>query len=285
MQPHPRWYKLDLLQSPLFAPLHAVIAQLDDNNFPCLSDLNRLLARHPSHIQVGTGNALQFVAQHYGKLPFAAQYEPRCYLQGEVPTRRNNWHDLLNALVWLTFPRAKATINVRHYQALTIPTTPASAIATSQRGTVRDAITLLDESGIIIAYAENALAEHLRDFQWKELFWHKRQQVRTQMGFYLFGHGLYEKALHPYVGMTGHALLLPVAQAFFAWPQTARLSYLDQRVADYLSESAYCQHPHELSPVPVLGIPGWTIDNEDSRYYDNTAYFRAGRKARTECVL
>jgi len=55
----------------------------------------------------------------YGKLPFEAQYEPRCYLKGEVPTRAHNWHDLFNALVWLTFPATKAVINARHYHALT----------------------------------------------------------------------------------------------------------------------------------------------------------------------
>ena len=106
-----------LLQSMLFAPLHPVIATLAPDGFPSLEDLNRMLAVHqPS---VASGCKLSFVAQGAGRLAFESQYEPRCYLTGEVQTRQDNWHDLLNALVWLTYPNAKAAINVRHFQALT----------------------------------------------------------------------------------------------------------------------------------------------------------------------
>lgn len=272
------WHPAALLASPLFAPLHTVIESLGVHDFPQLFDLNGLLAQHQPPITVNSGNALQFVNQQYGKLPFEAQYEPRCYLTGAVPTRHNNWHDLLNALVWLTFPRAKAAINARHYQALMDMPTPIQTSTTSQRGAGRDAITLLDESGVIVAYADDELANNLRQFEWKELFWHQRQRVQTRMGFYLFGHGLYEKALHPYLGMTGHALLLPVEQKFFACSTAERLAYLDQRVAEYLAQVTHCQHPREFSPVPLLGVPGWAAENQNPSYYDNVAYFRAGRK-------
>jgi len=77
---------------------------------------------------------------------------------------------------------------------------------------VRDTNTLLDESGVVIPCADSELAELLRDFRWKELFWQRRERVQNSMGIYLFGHGLYEKALRPYIGMTGQGLLLPVAQ-------------------------------------------------------------------------
>jgi hypothetical protein len=30
--------------------------------------------------------------------------------------------------------------------------------------------------------------------------------------------------------------------------------------------------------VPLLGVPGWSADNESESYYDNTAYFRPGRQ-------
>ena len=36
--------------------------------------------------------------------------------------------------------------------------------------------------------------------------------------------------------------------------------------------------PRELSPLPVLGIPGWWPDNERADFYDNTDYFRSGRR-------
>ena len=261
-----------LLQSPIFAPLHPVIATLKTDRFPGLEELNAQLSAHP--ITVQTGRELRFVEQAAGKLAFEAQYEPRCYLTGEVQTRRDNWHDLLNALVWLTFPKAKAAINARHYRALT-----AIAPQTdSQRGATRDTNTLLDESGVIVAYADDELAGLLRHFQWRELFWQRRKQVQSKMGFYLFGHGLYEKSLQPYIGMTGQGLLLAVEQEFFNWSKMQQLAYLDSRVADYLADAGHCLSTGELSPVPLLGVPGWWAGNEFATFYENTAYFRPGRR-------
>ena len=71
-------------------------------------------------------------------------------------------------------------------------------------------LTLLDESGVLVACADPELARLLRDFRWKELFWHNRERLAAAMGFYLYGHGLYEKALRPYIGMTGQGLILNV---------------------------------------------------------------------------
>jgi len=272
-----------LLQSPLFTPLHPVLANLETGDFPTLHDCNALLAaRHPP-IAVRRGMPLCFILQETGKLSFEAQYEPRCYLKGEVQMRADNWHDLFNALVWLTFPKTKAVINARHYDVLTNGTgMPTNA----GRGAVRDVNTLLDESGVIVVYSDAGLAALLRDFQWKELFWQRREQVsaghfdrtRTGMGFYLFGHGLYEKALQPFVGMTGQGLLMKVEPAFFGWPLEQQLAHLDTILADHLADPNFCRNTRELSPVPLLGVPGWASGNDNPAYYDNTAYFRPGRR-------
>lgn len=282
MNPTPEWNKEALLHSLQYSPLHPVISRLESDGFPTLQDCNALLTASQPAITVHGGRLLRFVAQENGKLPFEAQYEPRCYLKGEVPTRANNWHDLLNALVWLTSPKTKAAINARHYQALTESETDDAPTSCSQRGVVRDAITLLDESGVIVPYADAELANLLRNFQWKELFWQQRIQVQASMGFFLFGHGLYEKALKPYVGMTGQGLLLPVEQAFFTWPLEERLAHLDGLLADYLSAPEHCRSTRELSPVPLLGVPGWAAENESAIYYDNTTYFRSGRTIRAQ---
>lgn len=270
------WDKTALLQSPLFRPLHPAIARLGGDPFPSLQDCNELLASSP--IVVRNGLPLRFVAQEYGKLPFEAQYEPRCYLKGEVQTRADNWHDLLNALVWLAFPKAKAAINARHYDALTDAASPSAKASSSQRGAVRDMNTLFDESGVVVPCADPELAGLLRDFRWRELFWSQRGRVRASMGFFLFGHGLYEKALQPYVGMTGQGLLLPVESEFFGWALERQLAHLDELLAQYLTAPEHCRSTAELTPVPLLGVPGWTPDNGSEAYYDNTAYFRPGRR-------
>jgi len=277
MKPTSEWQRTELLQSPIFATLHPLIGKLAAETFPTLQDCNALLTVQHPYITVQSGQPLRFVQQEHGRLPFERQYEPRCYLNGEVPTRADNWHDLFNALVWLSLPKAKAAINARHYQALTHQGAAENA-QTSQRGTVRDVNTLLDESGVIVVYADVELAGLLREFKWKDLFWQRREQVKTEMGFYIFGHGLYEKALQPYVGMTGQGLLLAVELAFFGWPLARRLSHLDELLASHLAEPGNCRSTCDLAPVPLLGVPGWSADNEDPAYYDNTSYFRAGRR-------
>ncbi|MGB9094274.1 MAG: DUF3025 domain-containing protein [Gallionella sp.] len=276
MNPTTVWNKEALLQSPLFAALHPVLADLDVTTFPTLQDCNALLMAQDSPIAVQNGMPLHFVPQQQGKLSFEAQYEPRCYLTGEVQMRAHNWHDLFNALVWLTFPATKAAINARHYRVLT-----GGGVAdagSSQRGAVRDVNTLLDESGVIVACADAELAGLLADFKWRELFWQRRERVTQSMGFHLLGHGLYEKALHPYVGLTGQGLLVGVEQEFFAMTPARQLERLDRVLADRLQVRECSLGTRDLSPVPLLGIPGWSADNNCERYYDNTAYFRPGRR-------
>lgn len=269
-----QWNRDELLDSPLFAPLHAILQRLQGAHLPSLSALNDLLARQPE-IKVQSGRQLSFVGQGLGKLAFESQYEPRCYLNGEVQTRENNLHDLFNALVWLTFPHSKAAINVRHYRALTemVP------LSQTQRGSVRDMATLFDESGVIIACAKPHLAGLLCEFKWKELFCSHRDEVESAMGFYVFGHGLYEKSMRPYVGMTGQGLLLAVTDDFFTWPMAQKMRHLDERVAAYLNEKSHCRDTRELTPVPLLGIPGWSDDNMRGEYYDNQKYFRPCRRS------
>ncbi len=254
-----------LLQSALFAPLNLTISRLEA--FPTLDDLNALVL--DLRVSTQSGSLLRFVPPG-SRSTFENQYEPRCYLKGEVETREENWHDLFNALVWLTFPVAKAAINARHYREL------MSAKEEKGRGAMRDLNTLLDESGVIVAFSDESLAGLIRDFKWRELFWQRRAEVKCSMGFYLFGHGLYEKAMKPYVGMTGQGLLVEVDPSYFSLTLSEQIEHLDDKVARYLDEQGISTR--ELAPVPLLGVPGWSAGNECASYYDNTDYFRPGRR-------
>lgn len=271
-----------MLQSPMLEPLHPVLARLaalarergqDPGHFPSLQFCNDLLDRASSPVRVANGTALRFVPQQSGRLPFEAQYEPRCYLRGELQTREHNWHDLLNALVWLAFPRAKAAINARHYQTLV----SGMKAGSSQRGGRRDMLTLLDESGVIVPCADEELAGLLRSFRWKDLFWRQRARLAGGMGFCVFGHGLLEKTLRPYVGMTGQGLILSVARGFFQWPLEQRLTHLDEVLASYLTTEGLGENTSELTPVPLLGVPGWSAESASEYFYDNCGYFRPAR--------
>lgn len=269
-----QWIPDALLKSPFFIPLHPLLKLINCADFPTLKDWNNLLGTTYQGLCVQNGHALRFVAQEQGKLGFESQYEPRCYLNGEVQTRESNWHDLFNALVWLTFPKAKAAINTRHYQALL----DRNALQQSQRGHVRDMATLFDESGVVVVTSQTALSGLLCDFKWKELFWFQREQTSQHMEFYVFGHGLYEKLHEPYVGLTAQGLVMHVEEDFFNWGLPVKLAFLDEQVAAYLNNSAHCRSTRELHPVPLLGVPGWWEENKVETFYDNSSYFRRGRR-------
>lgn len=274
MNDQTQWPHQYLTQAMPFASLHPFIQQLEKNQFPNLAGLNALLAVRDCEIRVRSGQLLHFVPQVSGKLPFEMQYEPRCFLQGELQTREYNWHDLFNALVWMRFPRAKAAINARHFAEI-------SALwdrpIQKSRGAPRDVATLLDESGVIVACASPELGRLLLEFRWKDLFWSARATLPQTIDFCVFGHGLYEKLLHPYIGLTGQGLLLEVPLSYFGESPEQRAVQLDNLLAEYLDDPRHCLSTRELTPVPLLGIPGWDERNADVSYYDNTAYFRPGR--------
>lgn len=240
--------------------------------WPSLEDLNKLLANRVQSIKAVSGYPISFVSQAATFEEFALRYEPRIYLAGEIQTRTQNWHDLFNALVWLTFPRAKAMLNQLHYQALR----QEQQANETCRGPLRDAATLFDESGVVVVSSHAQLSQMLRDFEWKALFWEQRVLLGTHMKFFIFGHGLYEKALSPYVGMTGKGVVLSVDADFFRRPLQQQLQDIDAMLVSFIGQNLSVST--DLTPVPVLGYPGWSQDNSDSRYYDNRHYFRTRPK-------
>ena len=217
-------------------------------------------------------------------------YEERIRVHGEISFREGEWHDIFNVLAWLVYPALKAALNEAHYQAASgknwgqtryFGSTPSKAPKIesdpgfSQRGPRRDALTLFDESGAIVLSSDENLLEDLRAFRWKRLFVERRGDVRAAMRFHVVGHALFEKALRPYVGMTAHALLLPVGADVIAQPLARRVATCDVLAAGALPALT---SPRALSPLPVLGVPGWWPDNERAAFYDNAAYFRSGRR-------
>jgi hypothetical protein len=260
-------------RSPMFGPLRPHGMRLAGMDWPSLTDLQNLLAaRRPAPLG-GGGVPLRFTGPQKRSGAFEDKYEARIYLRGEVEVRPASWHDLMNALVWLAFPLAKAALNARHFHALQ----QQRAAGASGRGPLQDTLTLFDEGGVIVAASDARLLGLLREFRWKELFWGNRARIASEMHFCLFGHALYEKALQPYAGITGHGILFEVGEGFFAAQPQDQCAQLDALLASRLGDAGALNTTRELAPVPVLGVPGWCAENEREAYYDNTAYFRAGR--------
>lgn len=261
-------------RSPMFEPLRAAAGGLRGAVWPGCEELNGVIASRHRTLANAAGRPLRFVAQQLRQKTFEDKYEPRIFLRGEVQVRSCNWHDLFNALVWLTFPHAKAALNERHYRELE----RQRAGGAQDRGPAQDALTLFDEGGVIVAASDPALAALLTGFEWKQLFWQRRAAVLQHMRFYLFGHALYEKALAPFTGVTGRSVIFGVEDAFFELPPAAQLTAIDARLAAHIGNAGRLATTRELVPVPILGVPGWCEDNARERYYDNPDYFRPSRR-------
>jgi hypothetical protein len=265
-------------RSKMFEPLRTLAVGLQGPSWPTAQRLSALAALH--EVRSGGGQPLQFVAPAGAASPGAADYELAIHDEGCVPLRGDNWHDFFNALAWLAFPRLKAALNRAHAAELRAGQGDAGNTRNTQNGrsAKRDALTLFDESGVLVLSSERAVLDGIRAFEWKQVFCTERERLMRSTRFLLFGHGLYEKALAPYVGMTGHALLLemPAGLEFLH----AKASKALVAEADAVAATAVVEriaHPRDLSPLPVLGVPGWWDANRDADFYNNTDYFRPRR--------
>lgn len=238
---------------PAFAPYRALIDALGlARALPALDALNaESSARGTTQ---GNGLPLRFVPPQ-GRLS-ARAYETHILRTGEVPTRADTWHDVLNAMVWLRFPHFKSALNLAHGDAIELETD-------ALRGRRRDAMTVLDESGVWVISRQAELTALLVSRAWHALFHAHRQAVEADMHFVVVGHALLEKALTPYPAMTGKCLMLTsdALDADAVGSEAARtLDGIDT--------------PRQLAPLPIQGIPGWDADNERAGYYDNAEVFR-----------
>ncbi len=233
-----------------------------------LPDLNRL-ARERG-LTTGNGAPLSFV------LPPSDEsgYEERAWLSGEVATRPDNRHDFLNALIWLAFPRSKAALNRRHYAALLESRRQGSTV----RGALRDALTQFDECGVLMAGTSPELWDALRAHRWRELFVERREELMRSMRLLVFGHASHDLLAAPFVGLCGKALFIEVEAAWLDLPASEQLAELDARLADSFDSRDFS--PHDWQPLPLLGIPGATAENERADYYDDARQFRPARTMR-----
>lgn len=191
-------------------------------------------------------------------------YESIIFDQGQVPSRalgRGGQHDFANALAWLSFPRLKARLNALHVEALAV------SRGEGPRGRLRDRATLFDESGALVLTEDAALAERLRQFNWAALFIEHRSAWLDRIRVVITGHALIEKLCSPYKSICAQALVL------HASPATA-FDTLDETSARALCPSTL----QSLTPLPLMGIPGWTSANHDLAFYNDPQVFRTGRQ-------
>lgn len=255
------------LQGPIFAPLAPAFARLPAERWPTHAELTALA----EGVTTAAGMALRFVPPRDHDDRERRYYEVRVAETGAVETRPENWHDLFNALVWATFPRAKARINAQHAAILA----EGGEEESRRRGPERDALTLFDEGGVIVASASAELLRLVVDFEWKALFWERRDELAAKVRFLAFGHACYEQALEPYIGMVAKTVFVPVPELFFFSAPETQVEEADRLLEAHFASRARFASPKSMAPMPVLGVPGWHFAPQDAAFYDDAAHFRS----------
>lgn len=237
-------------------------------DWPDLDDLQVLLDAAPRPVTNTEGKSLRLSSVDTSLS--AADYERRVAREAVLTVRMPGWHDLFNVLAWAAWPRAKASLNVRHVVELDRQAGP-------NRPPARDALTQFDEDGVIVAVSDPELERFAREFRWKELFWQRRADLANGFRVFVFGHALAEKLLAPFVGLTAKAVFVPVERNFGTLDLDQQRDALDEQAVALLQAPGSFASPRDLAPLPVLGMPGWWVGGESERFYDDDKYFRAGR--------
>ena len=254
---------------PLFAPILPLLVSLSDGEPPECAMLNALAADRG--IVSGSGAPLRFVVPGGSGM----SYEERAYWLGEVETRPGNWHDCFNALTWLCYPLTKGALNAGHHHALQERPTSNPG----RRGALRDALTQFDECGVAVVSSDLTLWGGICAHRWKEVFWTRRETTRRSLCAFVFGHGSFDMLRTPRLGLCGKALFLHVEDDWLTQPLPAQCADVDLRMSRrFTGDVLTYARPRDFHPLPLLGIPGATPDNEFPAYYDDTRQFRPLRR-------
>lgn len=251
--------------SDIFSDIKQLLSDNAWQDWPSCQQLNQLLPKEVTNVK---GDVLTLVEQTSVLLADGLYYEQRIYEQGIVPTREQNWHDFFNALIYLLFPKTKKEINRLHCEHIAL-------YGQQKRSKCRDALTLLDECGVLIPYTKQSIANELQQHQWDSAFVAQRECWGHEVDAVIIGHANYEKSLTPYIGFTGKALYLAVEKEYFTLNLLEKYQYLDTILAKNLS--VLMQDNSNLYPLPMLGVPGWWPENVNPAFYHNKNYFRPKR--------
>jgi hypothetical protein len=280
----PSQWQPQLWQLPVFSGLARFFQLASCSDFPDLNQQSQWLAqsRDPTIRRAVSVDTLTADGRYYEAFIAAT---------GQIPTRQRNWHDLFGNLIWALLPRSKAAMNEAHCLDI-------ARDGLKQRSRRRHRLTQLDECGVLLLYPATQpdatiLIEQLQQHQWLTAMWQQRQcwkdfwQVEPPStgthdsaedhtapwcSAFIVGHANLEMLTAPFRGLTGKMWPLAVPADFLQWPLLQRLDFIDtafsQQIANVDMFMAQC-----MSPLPLLGVPGWAERQTESLYLD-TGYFR-----------
>jgi len=255
---------------------HEFALLIETPGWPCIDALNSAAER--ADVAGRAGEKRRFVEQTPALLGDGLHYERRIADRGEIATREGNWHDLLNALVWLRYPALKTALNARQVAEI--------AVAGPKRRTrAQCALTHFDEAGVVVLLRDPALLALWDAHDWHGLFWREREAWSDgRVAAHVFGHALLEHALKPGQLLVGKALVVAMPQSGNAKGDSGDSSAATDRPIAELAAAIQCgdllNDPQDLRPLPLSGIPGWHPDSMVESFYRDAPCFcplRAGR--------
>jgi hypothetical protein len=260
-----QWQPELFLQQGIFSSLaaHFPLAQCED--FPDAALLTQWLAERTSlkSWSFVDSSALDQDGRYYEDFIFQTQ---------QIPLRANNWHDLFGALIWCLFPNTKQRMNQLHMDQI-------RQFGSKERSMVRHKLTLLDECGVLLCVkpSQRYLLDLLRNHQWTDAFFqHKNQWAELKP--LIFGHANYEMATRPFIGLTAKLWCIEVPEQGLTWADTEGYDFVDNLLAAQLVQPELLLDNQQLSPLPLLGVPGWHQQVQDLAFYADSSYFRPKRQ-------
>lgn len=211
-----------------------------------------------------SGVPLSIRAQTPDLLGDGLHYETRIQQLGKIATRAQSWHDLLNAMCWLAYPRLKAAINAR--QAADV-----AQVGPRQRTRAQCALTHFDEAGVVILLRDPQRLAAWDRHDWPGLF---GGLGADEFALAVIGHALLEHALLPEPRIVGKALI-----ALHAQPASGMAAALDG-MAQGIAAGCLLTDPQALRPLPLAGLPGWHPQAGEPGFLANEPCFRPVREGR-----
>lgn len=249
------WDSAAFQENPWFSALADVIAPFATHAaFPGLAELDRLLLERNAEAGLLPLRVVLCPPKltHRKKRKVAVEvsslYDVRITEHGELPTRVDDWHDFFNVLAFAAWPRSKQALHARQSRLMQARLTPGSRRLPGARTREQDALTLLDEGGVIVACEPSAFAE-LSQCTNELTGPLERCLAKGTSALVPFGHALFE---HMIEGLPCPLAVPQLVELPAALPEGLALrTALDRALCEQLRSSAHFNAPHGLKGLAL----------------------------------
>lgn len=238
-------------------------------DLPWDAALAALNARAAAELPAG----IRFAEQDGDLAADGLSYEQRIAERGLIAMRRDSLHDLYGALMWLQWPRSKWAIHQGQYAGIL-------ALGPKQRSRHQQALTHIDEAGLIVVSADATVLAALQAHDWHGLLIDRRAQWACAQ-VWVIGHALFElRQSRPHDLLAAKVIPVLAPAAALSTNETLHRERLDACVAAGITARQAAADPKDQSTLPLAGIPGWDARNDDPEFIASAECFRpkpAGR--------